>query len=403
MPAYPHPPHPDARPSGSARVRAGMMRGLAHVAGGRSGRALSPQELTAARILVIRPDHLGDLLFLGPALRWLRTRLPHTHITLAIGPWGKAALPGLIGAYDQLIELSFPAFERGTRAGAAARWWMLGTWANRLRAEAFDAAFIARPDHWWGAMLARFAGIPLRLGFNTPETTPWLTRALPTAQEHAVASNLRLVAALTGDALKPSPIAHPLRFQLTPHDFGDADRLLFDIFGMDNVHPLAIIHPGSGAAIKLWEAGKWREVARRLAHAGMRVLITGGPGETALTREVAAASADNVVDVGGRTSFAVLAALLQRADIVMGPDSGPLHLAVAVGTPSLHLYGPSDPVLFGPWSDPARHIVIASDWSCAPCGKFDWPDLPAHNCVRDITVERVWEAVEQLVGMTADR
>ena len=397
MPAYAHPPQPDARPGGSARVRAGMMRGLARVAGGSSGRELSPEELATARILIVRPDHLGDLLFLGPAMRWLRARLPRAHIALAIGPWGKAALPALTGAYDQLIELPFPAFERGARAGAAARWRMLGAWGKRLRAGGYNAALIARPDHWWGAMLARFANIPLRWGFDTPETTPWLTRTLPTTKEHAAAGNLRLAAALTGDRLKPAPIAHPLSFQLTPRDLGDAGDLLFNIYGVDDVHPLAVIHPGSGAAIKLWEPGKWREIARRLADAGVRVLVTGGPDETALTRDVAAVPSDNVVDVGGQTSFAVLAALLHRADIVLGPDSGPLHLAVAVGTPSLHLFGPSDPMLFGPWGDPARHIVIASDWTCAPCGKFDWPDLAAHNCVRDISVERVWAATGRLL------
>jgi heptosyltransferase-2/heptosyltransferase-3 len=134
-----------------------------------------------------------------------------------------------------------------------------------------------------------------------------------------------------------------------------------------------------------------------LADAGVRVLVTGGPDETDLTRTVAAVSSGNVVDVGGQTSFATLAALLYRADIALGPDSGPLHLAVAAGTPTVHLYGPADPALFGPWGDPARHIVIQSDWACAPCGKFDWPDLPAHACVREISVDHVWAATRLLL------
>jgi heptosyltransferase-2/heptosyltransferase-3 len=397
MPAYPYPPDPDARPGDKARLRAGLTRGLARLVRGDSGYALTPKQLESARILIIRPDHLGDLLFLGPAMRWLRARLPEAHIALAIGPWGKPALPGLAGTYDELIEIPFPAFERGLRANTVQRWELLFRWAKRLKSGDYDAALIARPDHWWGAMLARFAGIPQRLGFDTPETAPWLTQTLPAAHEHAATSNLRLVAALTGDALHPDPTAHPLRFHLTPRDLGDADKLLFDIFGVDDVHPLAVIHPGSGAAIKLWEPEKWREIARRLADAGVRVLVTGGPDETELTRTVAAVPSGNVVDVGGQTSFATLAALLYRADIALGPDSGPLHLAVAAGTPTVHLYGPADPALFGPWGDPARHIVIQSDWDCAPCGKFDWPDLPAHACVRDIPVDGVWAATRLLL------
>ena len=399
MPAYPHPPDPNARPSGKTRLRSGLTRGLARLAGGGSGYPSMPRQLETGRILVIRPDHLGDLLFLGPAMRWLRARLPQAHLALAIGPWGSPALPGLAGTYDELIEIPFPAFERGARAGAAARWKLLWEWARRLKTGRYDAALIARPDHWWGAMLARFAGIPLRLGFDTPETKPWLNQTLAAAREHAAASNLRLVAALTQDVLHPTPASHPLHFHLSPRDLGEADKLLFDIFGVDDVHPLAVIHPGSGAAVKLWEPEKWREIARRLADAGARVLVTGGPDETHLTRSVAAVPSGDVVDIGGQTSFATLAALLHRADLALGPDSGPLHLAVAVGTPTVHLFGPSDPVLFGPWGDPARHRVIQSPWDCAPCGKFDWPDLPAHGCVREITVHGVWQEVErQLEG-----
>ena len=392
MPSYPHPPS-EAPPRGKARVRAALLRAMAGVWPARGEEAIPPQRLASSRILVIRPDHLGDLLFLGPALRWLRARLPRAHIALAIGPWGRPALPGLAGAYDEVIELPFPAFERGRRAGAVGRWGLLAREASKLRSRQFDIALIARPDHWWGAMLARFAGIPHRLGFAEGETTPWLSRTIPPRHEHAAASNLRLMAALSGDAIHPNPVAHPLQFALASDQLAQADALLARAWGPQPPARRVVIHPGSGAAVKLWASEKWRELARRLADAGAGVLITGGPGEEALTRAVAAGS-PRVVDLGGRTSFSLLAALLARADLALGPDSGPLHLAVAVGTPTVHLYGPADPTIYGPWGDPDRHRIIPSHWDCAPCGKFDWPDLPAHGCVRDIPLARVWSAVE---------
>ncbi len=373
------------------------MRQLAGVMRGRSGQPLHAERLKHARILVIRPDHLGDLLFLGPALRWLRARLPNAHLTLAIGPWGKPALPGLDGTYDELLEIAFPGFERGERASFAERWGMLRQEAERLRQLHFDVALIGRHDHWWGAMLAHFAGIPNRLGFDTKETSPWLSVAIPKRYEHAVAANLRLVATLTGDSVQTEPTLHPLRFHLSTANVADAKALLKQHIGENHQAPVVIIHPGSGAKVKLWAMEKWQRVARRLALAGAHVLVTGGPDETALTQSIAQAESGAIVDLGGKTTFATLAALFKQADLVLGSDSGPLHLAVAVGTPTVHLFGPSHPHLFGPWGDPERHVVIFSPWQCAPCGKFDWSDLAEHGCVRDISEEIVLKAAGQLL------
>ncbi len=397
MPAYPHPPKANVQPHSQARVRAWLTRCLALGLRGERGRKLAPSQLATARILIIRPDHLGDLLLLGPALRWLRDRLPQAHITLAVGPWSKAALPGLAGAYDEYIEIPFPAFEREKRASVATRWQLLWHWGRQIKSRRYHAAIIARPDHWWGAMLAHFANIPLRLGFDTPETKPWLSQTIPRTQEHTAASNLRLIATLTNDRLQPNATDHPLSFHLTSRELGEADKLLFDIFGVDDIHPLTVIHPGAGAAVKLWTPEKWRDIASQLVKAGVRVVVTGSSDETSMTRTVASAPSGNVIDLGGQTKFGALAALLHRADLVMGPDSGVLHLAVAVNTPTVHLYGPADPALFGPWGDPAQHITITSPWECAPCGKLDWPDVSHHACVRDIPTESVLAAAWQLL------
>ena len=396
-PTYPLPPNPQAPPPRSVRVRRGVGRVLAAVS------ASGPQQTPAAtRILLIRPDHLGDLLFLGPALRWLRQQAPALDLTLAIGPWGRPALPGLSGGYDHLIEIPFPAFERGQRAGLAERWSLLPRAARTLRQERFDAAIVFRPDHWWGAMLAAWAGIPRRIGYVTPETTPWLTAALPLPHEHAAASNLRLAGQLLGRPSPLTPDAAPLHFSLTAADRAAASSLLASRNlqpSTFNLQPLIILHPGAGAAVKLWEPDKWGGVARQLHQEGAAVVVTGGPDEQVLAAAVVAAAGDGVVNLAGQTPFGVLAALLATASLVLGPDSGPLHLAVAVGTPTVHLFGPADPLRFGPWgAPPAWHRVLVSGWTCAPCGKLDWTDLPGHGCVRDITPAQVLEAARALLG-----
>ncbi|HEY52426.1 MAG TPA: glycosyltransferase family 9 protein, partial [Caldilineae bacterium] len=192
-PAYPLPPASDVVPPARVQLRRWLAGAAAHYA---RGRVRAPGHDAPRRVLLIRPDHLGDLLFLGPALHWLRQALPDTHLTLAIGPWGHPALPALAGTYDELLEIPFPAFERGQRRGLLARWRLLPQTAQRLRALEFDSALVFRPDHWWGAMLAALAKIPRRLGYDTAETTPWLTTALPLPHEHAAASNLRLAGTL---------------------------------------------------------------------------------------------------------------------------------------------------------------------------------------------------------------
>jgi heptosyltransferase-2/heptosyltransferase-3 len=341
---------------------------------------------TGTGLLLIRPDHLGDLLFLAPALHWLRRQAPDLPLTLMVGPWARPALPALAGAYDELLEVPFPAFARGKRQGVVARWrlaWQLG---QTLAGRGLAAALILRPDHWWGALVARLARIPVRLGYDTDETAPYLSRRLPLRYEHAVARNLRLVGAFLGDEPVLEPTAHPLRFPVGAADREAAMRLWATTGGR---RPYVVIHPGAGAAVKLWEPTAWAAVARGLHAHGATVVVTGGPDEAALTAAVVAAAGGTAVDLGGRTSFGVLAGLLAQADLVLGPDSGPLHLAVAVGTPTIHLFGPADPVLFGPWGDPRRHGVLCSPWACAPCGRLDWPDVPAHGCVRGIAPEQV--------------
>jgi ADP-heptose:LPS heptosyltransferase len=136
-----------------------------------------------------------------------------------------------------------------------------------------------------------------------------------------------------------------------------------------------------------------------------RILLTGSPGERALVEEVARGIPEGATLVTN-ASIGQLAALLERATIVLTVDNGPGHIAVAQDTPSVHLFGPTDPRIFGPWGSPARHIVLASTQRCPtcpaiPCGRLDWAaeDLPEHPCVRVIAEQRVLTAANKLLRM----
>lgn len=355
-------------------------------------------------------------------------------------------LPGI----DAVATLDFPWFNRRPHEPVWRRYGRLLTAGWRIRhglrttplnpsdpvrpLGPFDAALILRDDDWWSAWLAQLAGIPVRIGHDHPRLRPYLTQILPAAARpvHTAAANIALVLAATegdrvGVALDDRPRAageqltpqhHPLIFQITDDDHRAAEALLAGIpvadTGLDreqasgsnrttprlghaiDVRAAVAIHPGAGAPVKLWRTSAWREVIRAVMQATETVMVTGAAGEADLTRavaELAALEGRAVLDLGGCTDVGTLAAVFARCRLVMGPDSGPLHLAVAVGTPTVHLFGPADVARFGPWGPAERHRVVVSTLPCAPCGRLDWAEVSDHPCVRVISVAEVVGAV----------
>jgi len=132
-----------------------------------------------------------------------------------------------------------------------------------------------------------------------------------------------------------------------------------------------------------------------------RLLITGSSREEGLAREIASHMRSEAVIAAGQTTLGEMAGLMARADLVIGVDSGPMHLAVAQGVPTIHLYGPVDHRTFGPWGNLRRHRVVISDLSCIPCNRLDYTpeELEGHPCVRLITEEQVLEEAYRLLEM----
>jgi len=355
-------------------------------------------------ILLIRPDHLGDLLFTTPALRALRAAFPQARITGLVGPWAEAVVtsnPNL----DEVLLCPFPGFTRPQKKSVIEPYVVLGRYARLLRRKEFDLAVVLRFDHWWGALLAYLARIPRRVGYDIAEVKPFLTDTVPYIPgRHEVEQNLALVKAV-GDQPplrrfdgQPSQ-GFPLEFLLRAQDREFAVRYLAGQ-GVGDNGPLICIHPGAGAPVKLWRNEGWARVADALVEKyGAKVILTGSASEEPLVQTIAEQMASQPIIAAGQTTFGQLAALLARCRLVLGVDSGPLHLAVAVGTPTVHLYGPVDSRTFGPWGDPARHVVLTSDMDCIPCNRLDYrvDELENHRCVWDISEAQVSEAARRLL------
>lgn len=389
------------------QVRRLLLRAGGQALAGKQREAVTIPGKAPHRLLLIRPDHLGDLLWLTPALRALRQGYPEAEITVAIGPWSKPILTDN-SDYDRLLTIDFPGFTRRPKINPLAPYRLLRETAQELRAHQFDAALILRDDHWWGGLLAATAGIPRRIGFAHPDVAPFLTDPLPLPiGEHSALGNLRLVDALLRIANRPAlspgsidlhaaPFNHPLVF-VTPDAAEDHAAAL--LASLDDTRPIVAIHASAGVPVKLWDEERLALVADRLADEyGAQIVLTGSNGDEALTGAVTAAMTTTPpLDLTGRTNIPELIALYRRCALVIGPDSGALHMAVAANVPTIHLYGPADPIRFGPWGDPQRQRVITVGMHCERCGDLSPTRPRGAACMLAIGPDKVLAAARELL------
>jgi ADP-heptose:LPS heptosyltransferase len=368
------------------------------------------------KLLVVRPDHLGDMLLMTPALAWLRRNFPETHITVLAGTWGTASLENNPDI-DHIQRCDFPGFSREAKSSPLSPYAYALEQSRKLRAQGYDAAINFRPDFWWGALLLYLADIPIRIGYNWQESKGFYTHEIPLAlppdfalpfgqsARHSTSLNLRLAAAfgeLYGKPAQISPAEGILRFQPSAEDERYIKMLLAE-WGIQPGDKLVAIHPGTGATIKLWTVESFAAVADGLARQpNVRVVLTGTEKEKTLLKNIAKICRTEPLQLDTTGWWGRAAALFARCNLVIGLDSGPLHLAVATGTSTIHLFGPTDPAIYGPWGDPARHRVIRTeiDLPCCPCGVLDFERVcwKGGYCLRTVKSSQVLDAAHELLA-----
>jgi heptosyltransferase-2/heptosyltransferase-3 len=332
-------------------------------------------------ILVIRPDHLGDLVLAAPAVAALRQAYPAARIAAWLGPWGEPVWRDH-PALDTIETCPFPGFTRAAKPNPVQPYGLALREARRLRGR-FDLAVNLRFDFWWGAMAACWAGIPT-IGYDVPECRPFLSRAAAYRPGlHEAEQSLRLVEALTD---RPAP---------------DAPVDLFPDAGLPEGLPdgAIAIHPGAGAEVKLWTEDRWAAVGSELGAQAPIALTAGSPEELAMAERIAARMSSPGSVVHG-LSLRQLAAFYRRCSLVIGPDNGPLHVARAVATPTVALFGPTNPAQFGPRHNPTEHEVLRLPWRCIPCRRLDYTqaELDIHLCVKLIEPEQVLAAARRVLA-----
>jgi ADP-heptose:LPS heptosyltransferase len=333
------------------------------------------------RVLAARLDNDGDVLITGPAIRALAAGA--SELTLLCGPRGRQAAELLPGPH-RIAEWCAPWIDPDPLPVTP-----VSTAEVITLGHGIDAAVIFTSYHQSPlplALLLRMAGVPFVAAISEDYPGSLLD------VRHRVPAGIP-------EPERALSLAAAAGFPPDPRDDG---RLrirepLPDVSALAGSGPYVVVHPGTSVTARAWPPDRNAEAVQALAAAGHRVVVTGGPAEKALTSYVAG---DDGTDLGGRTTLAELAAVLAGADAVVVGNTGPAHLAAAVGTPVVSLFAPAVPAsAWGPYGVPA---VILGD-QAAPCAasRATTCPVPGHPCLTSVTAADVVAAVGSLTTRSA--
>lgn len=340
------------------------------------------------RVVVRGTNWVGDAVMTVPALREVRRLLPGAHITLATRPWAKELFADSDFLDDLLIY---------DRSGPWSAIQQTAAW----RRGNFDLAVLF-PNAFEAALIPALARIRFRIGYATDGRSRLLTNPLPVPEwrssRHEVFYYLNIIAelerALGGTELlaDSSPDA-----SLHPSELRQAEALqLLREHGVRPGHLVVALCPGSiNSRAKRWPAERYGELADRLIdELDAEVLLVGSQEELDVSGEVTGRMRNKPITMTGKTSLAEIVSVLSLVDLLVTNDTGPAHIASALGRPTLVIFGPTNPLTTSPFS--AAGEIIRHPPDCAPCMLRDCPI--DHRCMTAISSEEVFERVRLMLG-----
>lgn len=347
------------------------------------------------RVLVIKLRHHGDVLLSSPVFSVLRKYALHVEIDALVYA-DTADMLTMHPAIDQLHTIDRRWKKQGLLTQASAEWELLRTLQNRH----YDL-IVHLTEHPRGAWLSRLCGarwssapsLPQRGGFWR-NSFSHLYGKPSNALRHTVERNL--------DALRRIgiyPTADERALTLVPGR--EAEARVVMLLREHGIEPgqFIHIHPASRWHFKCWPEEKMAALIARLQADGLRVVLSAAPdaAETAMVENIQRGLSQPVINLAGQLSLKELAALTARARLFIGVDSAPMHIAAAMCTPTVALFGPSGDKEWGPWG--VVHRIVASETHpCRPCGIDGCGGGKVSDCLTSLSVERVWWAVREVLG-----
>ena len=333
------------------------------------------------RVLVFHLNQIGDLMFTLPALKVLREAYPQAHITSVLRPH----LSGLVaesGFVDEILNRPSAPLHAAVGMGL------------KLRQSKPDMA-VGFSQSATMVLAARLSGARHRVGYVDSDLGQLLTHRI---QVRGIPSPEKVMRLVRGLGLKPTKTDYVGLVRLSAEDEATGAKLAAECEGSG---PLIALAPGESAArpYKCWSTEGFRQMATALVRDGARVVVVGGPDDASLGQAIVANLGDRGHNLAGRTAPSELAALLERCDLLIGIDSGPMHVAAAMGRPVVGLFGPTDPRQTGPLGQ--GHEVIFHEQPCwGPCVHPVTPKCTHRACMSAITVEEVLAAARRILART---
>lgn len=343
------------------------------------------------RILVRGANWIGDAVMSTPALARLRSSFPEARLTLLTTPLTCELLAGQSDLVDEVIPYN------RKEGGWQTLWQVL----PQIRDGQFDLAILFQ-NAFEAALLARLAGIPIRIGYAAQGRSLLLTHRLRRdsshQNRHQINDYLDLVAAseriLRGESFRPKGASPLPRLTVTEAAKEGGQRQLPGI-----EQPVVALNVGAtNSRAKCWPTGHFAELANQLIHStGATIVLLGGPGE----KEAASVVADQVkgsrlINLAGSTTLPELLGVLSICSLVISNDTGPAHIAAALGCPTLTLFGPTNEFETAP-TGPKASLLRVDGIECARCMHRDCPI--DHRCMNRLSVDAVYNrSLELLQG-----
>jgi lipopolysaccharide heptosyltransferase II len=349
------------------------------------------------RILVIRLDLLGDVLHSMTAVAALRAAFPNARIVMLTLPY-TAQLARLYPQVDEVVTVDTNRIRRPSGLLNPFTWREYASVRQRLRDERFDLALSLYGR--MGSLWAFLSGADRTVGYGDEAYPLLLTHPVPGGRHDRRMSEvdylLRLVCSI-------APVSDPghLDIPLSNH-LERRGKELLAAAGVEDGATVIVIHAGAvNGSAKRWPAASWRRFAEILAErVPVRIALVGAASDAPIARDVVRGCAAPLVDLVGKTSIEELLGILAQADLVTSGDSGPLHLAVALGRPVLAVYGPTDPAIYGPSRPISPATILRADLPCSPCYTLaSTAECPLGDpiCMRLVSVESMVRSAERLL------